>query len=353
MKKTFLIALLVCCFFPLIAQKIVPKKTQVYQAWIKLNNNSNPVQGLFYQVSDSSIILSDKKDTSVMREYYFRNIDLLKVRRTKSVTRGVITGSSIGAGFGLITGLTVSKDLGPLSGMISTYLGFSFGVVGAGVGAACGTIKDRIPIKFSFENFEKYRGSLQDYSFKKEKGVPARKFIHRFYAGMSMGPSFASAGFAPLVSATGNRRMENTGTNSKTTIGYRFTKRLGIHFSQRTSQYSLIGASQTEDFWSYDAFSIGPVVTLPVSEKFRFEFLPSVGYANAYLMLGNEEAISGKGIGIGFAGNLVYDFSKRWLMTAGIGYLASNQTYTGNLKSKPGDLDLGFGVAYKFGKQSL
>ncbi len=72
-----------------------------------------------------------------------------------------------------------------------------------------------------------------------------------------------------------------------------------------------------------------------------------------YLMFNNEEIITGSGIGVGLAGNLVYDFSKRWLMTAGLGYLTSNQVYSVNVKSKPSDLDLGFGVAYKFGKQSL
>ena len=160
-------------------------------------------------------------------------------------------------------------------------------------------------------------------------------------------------GFAPLVPAIGNKGMEKTGTGSKTTIGYRFTKRLGVNFSVRTNQYSLIGASKTADFWNLDAFSIGPVITFPISEKFRFDFLPSFGYAKAYLMFNDEEILTGNGIGVGLAGNLVYDFSKRWLMTAGLGYLTSNQVYSGNVKSKPSDLDLGFGVAYKFGKQSL
>ncbi|MEI6140557.1 MAG: hypothetical protein WCP85_14915 [Mariniphaga sp.] len=353
MKKTLLIALMVCSLFPLIAQENIPKKPRVYQAWIKLHNNDNPVQGLFYQVSDSSIFLTGKMDTSVIHEYNFRNIDLLKLRRTKSVKRGLITGSVIGLGAGVISSLNWVGEYGFMSGAIAVYVGFGFGMVGAGVGALSGTIKDRIPIKGNFGNFEKYRGSLKDYSFKNEQGIPEKKFIHRFYAGFTMGPSFASDGFAPLVPALEYKQMEMTGTGSRTNIGYRFSKRLGVNFSQRTSQYSLVGTSQTEDFWSFDAFSIGPVVTLPVSEKFRFEFLPSVGYAKAYLMLGNEETTSGNGIGIGFAGNLVYDFSKRWLLSAGIGYLTSNQVYSGSLKSKPSDLDLGFGVAYKFGKQSL
>ena len=353
MKKTLLIALLVCCFFPLLAQESISKKPRVYQAWIKLNNNRNPVQGLFYQVSDSSLFLTGTMDTSVVHEYNFRNIDLLKVRRTKSVKRGLITGSAIGLGYGVISSLNWVGEYGVLGSVVSASLGFGFGMVGAGVGALSGTIKDRIPIKATFGNFEKYRGSLQDYSLKHEKSVPAKKFIHRFYAGFTMGPSFASDGFAPLVPAIGNKGMEKTGFGSKTIIGYRITKKLGVNFSQRTSQYSLTGASQTEDFWSLDAFSIGPVITLPVSEKFRFDFLPSIGYAKAFLMFNNEEIITGNGLGIGFAGNLVYDFSKRWLMTAGIGYLTSNLVYSGNLKSKPSDLDLGFGVAYKFGKLSL
>ena len=149
MKKALLIALLVCCFLSLIAQVNSPKKAKVYQAWIKLNNNDNPVKGFFYEISDSSIFLTGKMDTSVIHEYNFRNIDLLKVRRTKSVLRGIITGSAIGAGYGIISSLNWVGEYGFLSGAISVGIGFGFGMVGAGVGALSGTIKDRIPVSYT------------------------------------------------------------------------------------------------------------------------------------------------------------------------------------------------------------
>jgi hypothetical protein len=48
-----------------------------------------------------------------------------------------------------------------------------------------------------------------------------------------MGPSFASAGFAPLVPAIGYKGMEKRGTGSQMSIGYRFTERMGIRFTQQ------------------------------------------------------------------------------------------------------------------------
>jgi hypothetical protein len=353
MKKILMITVLFCCFFPLIAQESSPKKAKIFQAWIELNNNSAIAKGVLYEVSDSSIFLTDKPDTSGIREYNFRNIDLLKVRRTKSIKRGIITGAAIGSAYGIISSLKWVGEYGILSGAVSAAFGFGFGIVGAGIGTISGTIKDRIPIRASLGNLEKYRGSLQDYSFKHEKGVPEKKFIHRLYAGASLGPSFASDEFAPLVPAIGNKGMEKTGFGSKLTMGYRLTERLGVNFSVRTNQYSIVGTSQDTDFWSLDDFTIGPVISLPIAEKFRFDFLPSIGYTSAYLTFNNKEILTGKGMGVGVAGNLVYDFSKRWLMTAGIGYLTSNQKYDGNIKGKSSDLDLGFGLIYKFGKQSL
>ena len=82
MKKILMITVLFCCFFPLIAQESSPKKAKIFQAWIELNNNSAIAKGVLYEVSDSSIFLTDKPDTSGIREYNFRNIDLLIVRRT-------------------------------------------------------------------------------------------------------------------------------------------------------------------------------------------------------------------------------------------------------------------------------
>jgi hypothetical protein len=353
MKIFLIIGLFVCCGFGTGAQENSNKKIKVYKTWVKLNKSPQIVTGVLYEVGDSSIVVAESILYPVTREYSFSNIDFLKVRREKSIVRGAITGSAIGAGGGIATGVALAGEAGFFTGAISSYMGLAFGVFGGGIGILAGTIKDRLPIKSSFENFEKYRSPLQNYSYLQEEIIAIHKFEHKGYIGFSAGLSFANDEFAFDIPVDNYKGMERTGFSSKTIFGYRITEQIGVNFSVRTNQYSTVGDNQIPMSWNLDAFTAGPFLSLPLSEKFRFDFSPSVGFASAYLYIDNKEVYTGGGLGVYISGTLAYDISKRWVGSVSSGYLSSKQKFKEGGNGKASDIDIQLGLAYKFGKKSL
>lgn len=353
MKKVLIISLFICCGYWTCAQEQENKKIKVYKTWIKLNNNTQNIKGVIYEIGDSSIFVTESLLYPDVREYHFSEIDYLKVRRDKSITRGAIAGSAMGGGVGIVTGLSLTGEAGIFTGAISTYMGFVFGVFGGGVGILAGTIKDRFPMNRSLENLEKYRGPLQNYSYLKDESVATHHFKHKGYIGFSAGLCFASNEFAFDVPINNYKGMEMTGFSTKTIIGYRITEYLGVNFSVRSNQYPVVNDSQIPMSWNLDAFTAGPVISLPISDKFSFDFSPSVGFASAYLYEDNKEVYTGGGFGINISGTLAYNISKRWVGSVSSGYLSSKQSFDEGGNGKASDIDIQLGMAYKFGKRSL
>lgn len=352
MKIFLIIGLLVCCVFWSGAQENGNKKIKVYKTWIKLDNNSQIVKGVIYEIGDSSIFVAGSLHPGTT-EYSFSNIDILKVRRDKSIVRGAIAGTAIGGGVGIITAVDLAGGAGFFTGVWSAMMGTVFGVFGGGIGTLAGTIKDRFPIHRNFENFEKYRSPLLNYSYLKEEIVAIHKFEHKGYIGFSAGLSFARDEFAFNVPVNNYKGMERTGFSSRTIFGYRIMEQIGVNFSVRTNEYSTVGESEIPMSWTLAAFTAGPVLSLPLSEKFRFDFSPSIGFASAYLYVDNKEVYKGRGFGVNISGALAYDFSKRWVGSFSSGYLSSKQEFKEGGNGKARDFDIQLGLAYKFGKRSL
>lgn len=352
MKIYTLLVLFVCFSLGTEAQEN-GVKNKTFKTWIKLNNSTQIVNGVLYEVGDSSIFVLESLHNPELTEYRFSNIDYLKVRRDKSIARGAIAGSVIGGGIGIATGVALAGEAGFFTGLISTYIGFTFGVFGGGIGILAGSVKDRFPLNRNFENFEKYRSPLQNYSFLTEEIVAAHKFEHRAYIGFSAGLSFSSDEFATAVPVDNYKGMERTGFSSKTNLGYRITEQIGVVVSLRSDQYSTVDDDQIPMSWSLEAFTAGPVLSLPLSEKFRFDLSPSIGFATAYLLADNKEVYTGEGFAVNITGVLVYDISKRWLGSFSSGYLTSKQEFKEGGNGKASNIDIQFGLAYKFGKKNF
>jgi hypothetical protein len=353
MKKTLLIGMAICCFLLAGAQENDNKRVAIFKTWIKLNNSPQTVKGVLYEIGDSSIFVTESVYSSTLQEYRFSDINLMKVRRGNSVVRGTIGGAGIGVVGGIIARSAFVGDAGVFTGVFNVLFGITYGVVGAGLGAVVGTIKDRFPTKSSFENFEKYRGNLQDYSYKHEVVAAKNKFEHRGYVGFSMGLSFAMDEFKTDVPIDNYQGMRMTGLSTTANIGYRFTDRLGVNFMLRSTEYSTVGKSSIPMLWYLDSFTIGPVISLPIDQKFRFDLIPSIGFASAYMYVDDEETYTGEGLGVNITGALVYSLSKRWVASASAGYLSSKQQFKEEGNGTARDIDIALGLAYKFGKRSL
>ncbi len=350
MKRLLPTLVILFCCIALTAQENFSGKKKVYEAWVKPVNGSGFTKGVLYESGDSSIFLVSSLRSDRIMEFQFDNIELLKVRREKSVIRGLIVGSVIGFGTGAIAGYTIS-DFALVQGFLAAGVGFTYGIIGAGVGAIAGSVKDRFPVRNSYENFEKYKGSLQHYSYLDEKpALP--KFVHRMYIAPSIGFSRAGGEFSANVPISNYPGMNKTGSSFKGEVGYFFTNHFGIKWTSIDNVYS-VDAYDNLMQWSFHSELIGPVFSLPASDKFRFDFIPSAGYSTAYLYDNEEEFYTGHGFGFSFSGKMAYIMSKRWNASASAGYTSSKQKFEQGGTGKASALDITFGLEYKFGKKSL
>jgi len=335
------------------------KKQKAYQAWIKLNNNSLVAKGFLYQVGDSSVYLVNSLWDPEPREFTSANMELLKIRRDKSVRRGAITGSVAGATTGIVLINTIEGGLSYLTVPASTLSGLLFGLMGAGIGALSGSIKDRIPVQGNPDNFLKYKGSLLDYSWQKEI-VTAPEFEHRGYFGMEAGVSKAGGEFAAFsdIPLQGYQRMVKTGTVMVTQGGYRFTPNLGLNLALVNHMYSLELAENSPSgeyspYWGFDALIISPVVTWPFHDKWRLDFSPGIGYAGTTLSGPDDFVLNGEGLGYQLKGSLNWHYAKRWTATLGSSFLSADVKYKEGGSGRARAFSITAGVAYLFGKKSL
>jgi hypothetical protein len=350
MKRLLPTLVILFCCIALTAQENFSGKKKVYEAWVKPVGSSAVVKGVLYETGDSSIYLVPFLDSDRITEFQFDDIEVLKIRREKSVRRGLITGSILGAGTGVIIGSTMT-DFIYYQGFLATGFGIYFGIIGLGTGALAGSVKDRFPIRTSYGNFDKYKGSLQHYSYVDEKPV-LPKFVHRIYIAPSFGLSRAGGEFASIVPVSNYIGMNMTGSAFKGEVGYFFSNYFGIKWTSIDNVYSVEGYNISMQ-WSFHSDLIGPVFSLPASEKLRFDFMPAAGYSTAYLYDNEEEFYTGHGFGYSFSGKMAYIMSKRWNASAIAGYTTSKQKYEQGGTGKASAMDITIGLDYKFGKKSL
>jgi hypothetical protein len=167
-----------------------------------------------------------------------------------------------------------------------------------------------------------------------------------------LGFSLAGGEFATNLTVNNYPGMEMSGSAVRCEFGYFFSKHLGIHYTSRINEFSA-GKSGIIMEWSYNSDMIGPLFSLPVSDNFRFDLIPSLGISSLSLYHDDKKIIAGNGLGLSLAGKMAYVMSKRWNLHANTSYISSKQKYKRGDRGKANAFDLSIGVDYKFGKKSL
>ena len=178
MRFLAIITLGVFCSIQLnFAQKVTPKE-KYYYTWIKFQNDSSKLQGILYELQDSSILVAN---SLVVKNYpdgkygitnvRVPDIYTLKTRRTKSVGRGILIGSITGFAVGGIIGLVDGDDppdtfLAWTAGEKALVSGVFLGGVGALTGWLLGSIKVKFEINGDLNNYERQRKKIRKYSLR-------------------------------------------------------------------------------------------------------------------------------------------------------------------------------------------
>lgn len=323
-----------------------------YEVWIKQGDEMITPKGILYEIRDSAICVVYNIYQPEIILYRYNELEKIKIRKQHNIRKGLITGSVAGAVIGIITANSIPGGLSFMTIPFSAAAGLFTAIPGAGIGALTGSIKDNIPVKRDYENFNKYKGSLQDYSYLQEADDRYKAFRHKSYAGFGVGISFAADEFADAVPADGYTGMNKTGFSSETKAGYRFNEFLELNLTLNEDSYS-VRESNGEMSWTFDAFILSPGITIPLSPKFRLGVEPGIGFAGTTLSDADEFLMNGSGLGLRLNGFAVFDYAKRWSASGNISTMYSNQKFEEGGTGKAKSLDLKLGLVYKFGRKSL
>jgi hypothetical protein len=351
--KAVLLFLVFCaCICSASAQENSVKKPKVFHASIKLTDGTVTPKSILYEVGDSSIFLKRWARDTVLTEYKYYKIKKVKIGRPLATAYGAGIGATAGAIGGLIAVNTVPGGLEymtvPISALSMIYFGFIFG----GVGAISCSIKDRIPVNGSYENFEKYQSCFLDYSYLKEGFEAKHRFEHNMLVNVSVGFSFSGGEFASDIPVSGYTEMDSKGAALKLIVLYRFTKYFGVSLSHAEDYYVVKNTERSLN-WSYADLEAGPYVSIPLSKKVRFEFTSGLGIAGTTLANEEDFLLNGSGFGWHLGGGFAFDYSKRWSSVLDLNYKSATLKYKEGGNGNANITDIVFGLSYKFGKKSL
>jgi hypothetical protein len=351
-----LVMLVVLSFLSATAQDNISHKFKIYETWINLRNQPMGARGVLYEVKDSSVLISSsifKTDYQSGRfkvsEINYADIDHVSVRRKNSILTGTLIGTAIGLAGAIGIANGISRDKNEFAGVMVIF-GTPIIAAGAGIGALAGTLKIRIPIKGSFENFKINEKRLERFSYQHEYyrglNIYEKRYEHKWFIGYAMNLSVPLSEFEDKSVASPNEHLASTGGSGSFELGYNIRENIGASAAFLDCQYN-VKNSTSDKWWDLVSFNAGPLFTLNLREKIFLDLKPVIGYNSATLTVDKTEEKSGGGFGIYPSAGFRYNFSRRWCALAEAGYIYSNLKFEDGKRAIQ-VINLGVGIGYRF-----
>ena len=171
MKLFSVIVLFILCCLNYTQAQDLGKKNNKYRVWITLVDEPFEVDGILYELKDSSLLMSNYKtykdfivDNNPIIELKISNIELIEARKRNRLGMGILIGAVSGFTVGGLIGLTRGNDAEYTTGQKALIGGASLAIPGALVGLLVGSVKVVIPLEGSFLKYKEQRQKLQHYS---------------------------------------------------------------------------------------------------------------------------------------------------------------------------------------------
>lgn len=338
------------CVFNSFPQEEITLNRKLYETRVLMSIEPGRLNGILYEVKDSSILISDARTRNQylsgnfnVTEIEFRNLDYLHIRSQNSRKKGAWIGGGITAALSIVAIHYTYKDVPEVRNIFLLVGVPSISIAGAGVGLLVGFIPARFPIQGNFENFDWHRSSMQRRSLVHSHIEP--DYEHRNFFGWMIGPSFPFGDFAGKSSGNNNSVIAQSGYSSDFNLGMKLSPKFTISISGFYNQYDL--AEGNEDyFWLVGGAAIGPLFEIPFTDKFFLDLKPRIGILEAQLLTEEFVENSGSGIAINPGASLKYNIARRWILIAKAEYLYANpkELDFNNLQT----FNLGFGAGYRF-----
>lgn len=198
---------------------------------------------------------------------------------------------------------------------------------------------DRSIFVYQMEEVEKItKEQFSDNSSKLKNNTSKKKG----FIGLSLGASIPVGDFVDKSNGVAETGVQFNLVN----FGYLFSDNIGISASWFGAANPL--GVDGYDSWSYGGMMVGPLFSMPLSERVDWDLRPMIGYALTTLPdvgRGEEEASS---LALSFGTNLRIHVGGRVSLMLNADYFSTKAEFKdNNIEQKIGTISLGFGVAFR------
>ena len=142
------------------------EKRKIYKVWVEFNDDRENVKGKLIRMNDSTLVMQYWKEEKE-EEINIQEIYRLKFRKNRAIGKGVGLGVGIGVLAGVIAGLAEGDDEPGFIALSAEQKAGGYGVglapIGAGIGAAIGSLKKKYEINGDQETYERLKPELSKY----------------------------------------------------------------------------------------------------------------------------------------------------------------------------------------------
>lgn len=171
MKNLILLAALVIFGLNSANAQEQDQQKKSYKTWVSLYNTPSTLEGVLYDVNDSTkrtsnSIIIQKIPTDIFSKVRVNveNINTIQARRENNVGRGMLLGAISGFVLGGLSGILVANESNNAG--TAMLVGAPLALVGFGMGALAGSAKITIPIFGSAKNYHKSMVQLKEIAMK-------------------------------------------------------------------------------------------------------------------------------------------------------------------------------------------
>ena len=172
-----------------------------------------------------------------------------------------------------------------------------------------------------------------------------KKDFSKGYVGISIGAAF------PGGDLTKDELNAKTGLNiGLINAGFRFTENFGLTLNWGASAFK--DSDFDEVTYGVGYLAIGPMLSLPINDKFGFDFKPQYAFTSLIVDVDGEDFnFTGPG-GILVSSTLNYSFAKHWGLALNLDYLSSKYNKLDNESIerdvKVSTFSTSLGIQYRF-----
>jgi hypothetical protein len=172
------------------------------------------------------------------------------------------------------------------------------------------------------------------------------------FLSLNMGTSIPLGEFASKDQNSRTSGLAKTGFNMNLVhFGYNFGDKFGVCASWYGNAYYLTLGNGSEVMWSSGGIMAGPMITIPISDRFLVDFKGQIGFNGTTLKeINSSTEYTGTSICLDLGSQLRYNFAPKWGLLFSIDYFNTNPSIKNFRDQQITCINTNLGIVFNFKK---